>query len=99
MIGFKRSLRHIQAFKQHSTFYYKDTVKTVRHSALKVDIDSCNIAFGQEFTSHMMEVDFSNESGWGIPLIHPFRHFMIHPANSSIHYALSCFDGKELELI
>lgn len=81
--------------RAHESFKYDQVDKTIRQSALKLDIDSSKLAFGQEFTSHMMEVDYSDLKGWGKPSIHGFRPFQIHPANSTIHYALSCFDGNE----
>lgn len=44
-------------------------------------------------TDHMLEIDWDQNSGWGKPLISPYHNFQMDPANSTLHYALECFEG------
>ena len=48
--------------------------------------------FGMIPTRHMFTVDYENGK-WGTPKIVPFGMIPIHPFNSGLHYAISCFDG------
>lgn len=43
----------------------------------------------------MLEVDWDINSGWGKPSIVPFSTIPIHPFNSSLHYAVQCFEGMK----
>jgi branched-chain amino acid aminotransferase len=43
----------------------------------------------------MLEIDWNVNSGWGKPIISPYRKFEIDPANSTLHYALECFEGMK----
>jgi branched-chain amino acid aminotransferase len=52
-----------------------------------------NLIFGQSYTDHMFECDWEKGKGWEKPKIVPFHNFDMHPANSSLHYALQCFEG------
>lgn len=52
-----------------------------------------NYVFGKVTTDHMLEIDWHETSGWGKPIISPYRPFSIDPANSTLHYALECFEG------
>ena len=49
--------------------------------------------FGQTHTDHMLEIDWSKENGWSAPKVVPYGKFRIHPAATSLHYGLSCFNG------
>ena len=51
------------------------------------------LAFGKEFTDHLLEVDWTNDYGWHDPAIRPYHSFQIDPAASSLHYALQAFEG------
>ena len=52
-----------------------------------------NYVFGQLLTDYMLEIDWNNKDGWGKPVINTVRPFQIDPRNSTIHYALECFEG------
>ena len=43
----------------------------------------------------MVTVDFDKRRGWGNPQIVPFERIAIHPFNSSLHYAVECFEGMK----
>jgi branched-chain amino acid aminotransferase len=79
--------------KRFFSFKMSNLQKTTKKTGLKVDMEQSTLIFGQDFTSHMAEVDFSDESGWGNPVIKPMESFTMHPACSAIHYSLSCFEG------
>jgi len=53
------------------------------------------LKFGQTFSDHMLEIDWTNNGGWGEPKISPFRYFNFHPAVSSLHYGLQAFEGMK----
>jgi len=40
-----------------------------------------------------LEIDWTSEKGWQAPKIGPVKNFSIDPRNSTIHYALECFEG------
>lgn len=54
-----------------------------------------NLRFGQFFTDHMVEADWSNETGWEAPKIIPFGNLSIHPGSSALHYGLQVFEGMK----
>lgn len=41
----------------------------------------------------MLEIDWDQSTGWGKPTINPYHPFEMDPANSTLHYALECFEG------
>jgi branched-chain amino acid aminotransferase len=51
--------------------------------------------FGDLTTDHMLEIDWNVNSGWGAPRITPYHNFEMDPANSTLHYALECFEGMK----
>ena len=56
------------------------------------------LKFGQTFSDHMLEIDWSNELGWQDPVIKPFGNLSVHPATSALHYGLQAFEGTILLL-
>ncbi|XP_065267604.1 branched-chain-amino-acid aminotransferase, cytosolic isoform X8 [Emys orbicularis] len=44
----------------------------------------------------MLTVEWSLTSGWEKPYIRPLENLSLHPASSSLHYAVECFDKEEL---
>ena len=85
--------RTINRFFSIKSFSCKDLHIDRFTTKFQVDIDSSDLLFGQDFTPHMAVVDYSDAEGWNIPKIKPLRHFQMHPACSTIHYSLSCFEG------
>jgi len=59
----------------------------------EVDIDSMEMKFGEMFSPHMLEINYSDRFGWEDATIKPLENFSIHPANSTLHYALTCYEG------
>ena len=60
----------------------------------KVFIQEEDLGFGDIFSEHMLTIDYSDENGWEQAKIGPLEPFKIHPANSTLHYALTCYEGK-----
>jgi branched-chain amino acid aminotransferase len=51
------------------------------------------LGFGQYFTDHMFEMDYSEELGWHNATIKPLSEIYLHPATSFIHYGQTIFEG------
>ncbi len=52
-----------------------------------------NLGFGQIFTDHVFEMDYSVEKGWFYPIIKPVEQLSLHPATMFIHYGQAVFEG------
>ena len=44
------------------------------------------LAFGKEFTDHMLVIEWERENGWGKPNIKPYQNLSISPAATGLHY-------------
>ncbi|XP_073427225.1 branched-chain-amino-acid aminotransferase, mitochondrial [Dendrobates tinctorius] len=53
------------------------------------------LVFGKTFTDHMLTIEWTNENGWGKPLIKPFQNLSLHPASSALHYSVELFEGMK----
>ncbi|XP_031721486.1 branched-chain-amino-acid aminotransferase, cytosolic isoform X1 [Anarrhichthys ocellatus] len=51
------------------------------------------VTFGNDFTDHMLTIEWSASEGWQAPLIKPFGNLSLHPACSSLHYGIQLFEG------
>lgn len=79
-----------------SMFKASETIITpIKQKFSKPDITK-PIKFGEYHTDHMLEIDYSNEKGWSKPIISPFHNFSLDPRNSSLHYAISLFEGMKV---
>lgn len=56
------------------------------------------LVFGKAHTDHIFECNYEN-NGWGNPEINPFHNFSINPMNTTLHYALCCFEGIENPIV
>ena len=52
-----------------------------------------SLGFGQIFTDHVFEMDYSKDKGWHSPKIIPLEMLEMHPATSFIHYGQTIFEG------
>ncbi|MCZ9308271.1 branched-chain amino acid aminotransferase [Corynebacterium uberis] len=52
-----------------------------------------NPAFGQQFTDHMVRIDWDKESGWHDARVVPFGTIELSPAASVLHYGQAIFEG------
>lgn len=51
------------------------------------------LGFGQIFTDHMFEMDYTPAKGWYDPVIRPVDQLKMHPATSFMHYGQTIFEG------
>ncbi len=70
-------------------------IQTTRTTAPADKVPNAELAFGKTFTDHMLEIDWTKEGGWAAPKISPMGDLAIHPAASSLHYGLQCFEGMK----
>ena len=69
------------------------TIRKTEHSKLsQVDFD--NIIFGRIFSDHMMIADFVDNE-WTDSRIVPFAPLKMSPANVTLHYGMSIFEGMK----
>ncbi|MBC3185186.1 branched-chain amino acid aminotransferase [Corynebacterium sp. zg-331] len=52
-----------------------------------------NPAFGQQFTDHMVRIDWDRERGWYDARVLPFGSIELSPASSVLHYGQAIFEG------
>lgn len=64
-----------------------------RSIVVKPHRDVTELAFGRDFSDHMMEVEWDVHQGWAPPRIVPYHDMLLHPAVSVLHYCLEIFDG------
>ena len=55
--------------------------------------DDSKLGFGQLFTDHMLNMDFSPEKGWHDARIEPYAPIMMDPATMVLHYGQAIFEG------
>ncbi|MFY0624744.1 MAG: branched-chain amino acid aminotransferase [Reichenbachiella sp.] len=66
-------------------------IKEVKNSRLS-EVDFGNIEFGKQYSDHMFVAEFDNGE-WSNMRIEPFADLSISPANATLHYAQSVFEG------
>ena len=88
--------RSIRRFFSHSTFLASDLQLDLKPS-IPPNFSSKGLVleFGKVSTDHMVEILFTKKKGWDSPRIVPFQHLRVHPFNSTLHYALSAFEGMK----
>jgi branched-chain amino acid aminotransferase len=57
-------------------------------------IDYSNLGFGKFFSDHMFVVDYA-DGAWGEPRIDPYGPMDIEPANCTLHYGQTIFEGMK----
>ena len=57
--------------------------------------DPTKLAFGHEFTDHMLSIEWSAKDGWQTPKIEKLRNLSIHPAAKVLHYSVEIFEGMK----
>ena len=55
--------------------------------------DDAQLGFGQIFTDHMFNMDYTPESGWHNPRIEPYGPIVMDPATMVLHYGQGIFEG------
>jgi branched-chain amino acid aminotransferase len=54
-----------------------------------------SLGFGLNSTDHIFMVNSNGQKGWSKPEICPLKPIPVHPFNSSLHYAVQCFEGMK----
>nr|CAD2204379.1 unnamed protein product [Meloidogyne enterolobii] len=57
--------------------------------------DMNKVRFGEYFSDHMAEVDWTESEGWGKPKICPLHNLNLHPAAKVFHFAPEIFEGMK----
>ncbi|MBR9977311.1 MAG: branched-chain amino acid aminotransferase [Bacteroidetes bacterium] len=57
-------------------------------------IDYGNLGFGKYFSDHMFVLDYADDT-WGEPRIEPYGPMDIEPANCTLHYGQTIFEGMK----
>tara|TARA_B100001057_G_scaffold146988_2_gene146929 strand:+ start:19023 stop:20072 length:1050 start_codon:yes stop_codon:yes gene_type:complete len=58
------------------------------------DVDFNSIKFGEIFTDHMFECDFTN-GNWNPPIIKPYSSIKMDPSSHVFHYGQAIFEGMK----
>uniref|UniRef100_A0A8B9USQ1 Branched-chain-amino-acid aminotransferase n=2 Tax=Anatidae TaxID=8830 RepID=A0A8B9USQ1_9AVES len=61
--------------------------------------DPNGLVFGTVFTDNMLTIEWSLASGWEKPFIKPLENLSLHPASSSLHYAIEPRGQTEENLV
>ncbi len=62
---------------------------------LKASPDESSLGFGTILTDHMFKMDYDEENGWNNPRIEPYGPIQMDPANLTLHYAQTIFEGMK----
>lgn len=57
--------------------------------------DPAKLGFGRIFTDHMFVMDYHHDRGWHDARIIPYGPLALSPANSTLHYGQSIFEGMK----
>ncbi len=68
-------------------------INVSKATTLKPKPDDSKLGFGQIFTDHMFNMDYSVEKGWYNPRVEPYAPFLMDPSTMVLHYGQAIFDG------
>jgi branched-chain amino acid aminotransferase len=68
-------------------------IKKTKHSKLK-ETDFDNLVFGKTMSDHMFVADYVNGE-WTNLSIEPYAPLLLNPANATLHYGQSVFEGMK----
>jgi branched-chain amino acid aminotransferase len=70
-------------------------IEIIKAATSKIkDVDFDNLRFGEVFTDHMFECDFTNGE-WQKPTIKPYAPFLLDPSAKVFHYGQAIFEGMK----
>ena len=69
------------------------TINRIPQSRIS-EVDFDNIEFGKVYSDHMFVADY-RDGAWHAPRIEPYGPMMLSPANVTLHYAQSVFEGMK----
>ena len=68
-------------------------ITVTKAKELKPSPDETKLGFGTILTDHMFKMDYDEENGWHNPRIEPYGPLSMDPANLTLHYAQTIFEG------
>jgi branched-chain amino acid aminotransferase len=70
-------------------------IEIIKAATSKIkDVDFDNLNFGEVFTDHLFECDFTNGE-WQKPTIKPYAPFLLDPSAKVFHYGQAIFEGMK----
>jgi len=70
-------------------------IEIIKAATSKIkDVDFDNLHFGEVFTDHLFECDFTNGE-WQKPTIKPYAPFLLDPSAKVFHYGQAIFEGMK----
>lgn len=81
--------------RSNSTFKFDDLQVELAKSNPNLPDDPTKLAFGHEFTDHMLIIDWTAKDGWKKPKIEKLRNLSIHPGAKVLHYSIEIFEGMK----
>ncbi|KAK7680508.1 branched-chain-amino-acid transaminase bat2 [Cerrena zonata] len=70
-------------------------IQITKTSTPKEKLPNDKLVFGQTFTDHMLEIEWTKEAGWGTPKISPYHNLSLDPSTIVFHYAFELFEGMK----
>jgi branched-chain amino acid aminotransferase len=68
-------------------------IRLVRSNHPRPSTNSAELGFGRYFSDHMFLMDFTQDQGWHDARIVPYGSIGIEPANLTLHYGQTIFEG------
>jgi branched-chain amino acid aminotransferase len=84
----------LRCFSSVPSFKAADLTVTTT-TAPKEKPDPETLKFGEKFSDHMLEIDWTEEEGWGKPTISQYKNLSLSPAITGLHYGIQCFEGMK----
>uniref|UniRef100_A0AC35UAK2 Branched-chain-amino-acid aminotransferase n=1 Tax=Rhabditophanes sp. KR3021 TaxID=114890 RepID=A0AC35UAK2_9BILA len=81
----------------NATFKHSDLIveRCLEQNKQAKPQDMSKVKFGAQFADHMVDIDWSANSGWAAPKITPLKNMSLHPAAKVLHYAAELFEGMK----
>eukprot|EP01100_Stratorugosa_tubuloviscum_P012174 TRINITY_DN564_c0_g1_i1.p1 TRINITY_DN564_c0_g1~~TRINITY_DN564_c0_g1_i1.p1 ORF type:complete len:393 (-),score=189.57 TRINITY_DN564_c0_g1_i1:134-1312(-) len=76
-------------------FFQGKQLSIEKTSIFKPKPETSTLKFGQNFSDHMLSIQWDIKSGWEAPKITPYQNLQLDPSSSSLHYALQLFEGMK----
>lgn len=89
------SSRSLSVSSKLSSFKADDLKLELQPTNPNLPEDPTKLAFGHEFTDHMLSIEWTAEKGWQTPKIEKLRNLSIHPAAKVLHYSVEIFEGMK----
>lgn len=88
---------HVRYMATPSASFKASDVQIIQcdKSKLQPKPDPDKLVFGQTFSDHMLEIEWTAQNGWAKPIISPLHNFSMHPAAKVLHYAVELFEGMK----